>query len=561
MHGKTIVIGLLLITALWGCGGPPQQNAPAPKAPDAASPGGILEAASNTAPEAMGEPVDGDWIVSRLLSDMPTLNPILSSHDAMAKTLTDLIYEGLLKRDNATWEMKPNLAESYEESPDHLVYTFHLRTDVKFSDGVPFTAEDIKFTYDVLMAPTTDSLPLRNYFDNVASCEVLDPYTVRFTCKEPYFKTLISLSEDIKALPKHIFSAGEINKHPNNRKPVGTGPFVMETWDTNQRVIMVRNENYWGVKPHVVKRLYKIITDDNAALQSLERGELDIMGMTPDQWVNQAARPEFEARFNKLTYYTPSHGYIGWNMRRPQFADKRVRQAMTMLLNRDLILETIMRGLGVVVTNSFFVDSPEYNKELKPWPFDPEQAKKQLEEAGWVDSNGDGIRDKDGAPFRFEFLVPSGSPETEQLATVYKEDLAKAGVEMNIRLLEWATFVETTHNLKFDAMIMGWQLDPEQDPYQIWHSSQAEQGSNYPGLKNPEVDRIIEEARREFDHAKRSEMYHRMSAIIHDEQPYTFLFCMKARAALDKRFQNVKVYPLGLDGKEWWVPAELQKYK
>lgn len=505
--------------------------------------------------------MDGDWAVSRLPYEMATLNPLLSSHCALAKTLTDLIYEGLLRRDNATMEMGPNLAESYDESPDHLVYTFHLRKDVKFSDGVPLTAEDVKFSFDMIMAPANDTLPLRNYFANVAQCDMLDPYTVRFTCKEPYFKTSISLGEDLRVLPKHIFAEGEFNKHPNNRKPIGSGPFVLQTWDTNQQVILLRNEAYWGTKPHIVKRLYKIVTDDNAGMQLLTRGELDVMSPTTDQWVNQVSKPEFAARFNKFAYYTPNHSYICWNMRRPVFADKRVRQAMTMLLDRELILKTIFNGLGVVVSNSFFINTAEYNKELTPWPFDPARAHQLLDEAGWKDSDGDGVRDKEGAPLRFEFLVPSGSPAVEAMVTVYKEELGKAGVQMDIRLLEWATFVETTHNLNFDAMSMAWQLDPEQDPYQVWHSSQAKEGSNYPGFMNPEVDKIIEDARKEFDREKRIEMYHRMSAIIHEEQPYTFLFCMKARAVIDKRFQNVHAYPLGFDSREWWVPQDLQKYK
>ncbi len=547
-YAIAILLSGALGAILAGCGEP---VAP-PESPAAAT------AAGGSAP---GDPVDGDWIVYRLPYEMATLNPLLSSHGALAKNLTDLIYEGLLKRDNTTWEMRPNLAESCEESEDHLAYTFRLRQNVQFSDGTPFTAEDVKFTFDILNNPAVDSLPLRNYFSNVDRCEILDPNTVRFICKEPYFKTRIAIGEDLKILPKHIFSQGDFNKHPNNRKPIGTGPYVLQTWDTNQQVILLRNENYWGQKPHIVKRLYKIIVDDAAAMQELQRQQLDIMALTPDQWVKQASTPEFERKFNKLTYYTPSHGYIGWNMRKPQFSDKRVRQAMTMLLDRNLILETILQGFGKIVTNDFFVDSVEYNRDIKPWPFDPRRAKQQLDEAGWIDSDGDGVREKDGVKFEFDMLVPSGSPETEALITVFKEQTDKAGIRMNIRLQEWATFVETVQNRKFDAMIMGWQLDPEQDPYQIWHSSQAEKGSNYPGLNDPEVDRLMEEARREFDLEKRAVLYHRMSEIISDEQPYTFLFCPMLKVVIDKRFQNVNVYRLGLDAREWWVPLNLQRYK
>jgi peptide/nickel transport system substrate-binding protein len=509
-----------------------------------------------------GTPVDGDWLVSRLPDEMAHLNPLVSN-DAYGRAIYEQIYESLLKRNNKTLEMGPGLAESYDISPDHLTYTFKIRDGVKFTDGVPLTAEDVKFSFDKLMDPAVDAADLRNYFISVERCEVVDPLTVRFVCKEPYFKMLIELGEDLKVVPKHIFETGDFNTHPNNRQPIGSGPFMMPPggWKTNQEITLVRNENYWGTKPHIVKRVYKIITDDNAAFQLLERGELDMMALTPDQWERQASRPEFEAKFDKLAYYVPFHSYIGWNMRKPQLSDKRVRRALTMLLNRDLILDRIFYGMGMVVSNSFFIESIEYDKNLKPLPFDPAAAKKLLDEAGWKDTNGDGVRDKDGIPLRFEFLLGANNPEAEQMATVYKEELKKAGIDMTIRSLEWATFIDSIQKRQFDACMLGWSLDPEQDPYQIWHSSQADKGSNYPGFKNAEADKIIEDARKEFDHAKRAEMYHRLSEIIDEEQPYTYLFCTKARAAIDKRFRNVQAYPLGFDALEWWVPKELQKYK
>ncbi len=567
MKLRTFVLwtGVLACILAVGCSGPAPQK-PAETPPSAATPmsGSDMAMTTTAAPARAdaGEPVDGDWIVRRLPYEMATLNPVLSSHGALARYITKEIYEGLLIRDQETWEMKPCLAESYEVSDDHLSYTFHLRKGVTFSDGAPFTAADVKFSYDMIMKPENDTLSLRNYFQAIQGCEILDEYTVRFSCKEPYFKTLITLGEDLHILPKHIFEEGDFNKHPNNREPIGTGPYVLETWETNQRVILNRNKNYWGEKPHLLRIMFKIITDDNAAMQVLERGEIDLMALTPDQWANQATKPEFEAKFDKYTYYRPYHGYMGWNMRRPQLSDKRVRQALTMLLDRELILETIFRGLGKVVTNSFFIDSLEYDKDIAPWPFDPRRARKLLDEAGWTDSDNDGVRDKEGVRLEFDVLVPSGSPETEALVTVFKEETDKAGIVMNIRMQEWATFVETVQDLKFDAMLMGWSLDPEQDPYQIWHSSQREKrGSNYPGLNNPEVDRLIEEARREFDVEKRAKLYHQMSAIIHEEQPYTFLFALKVRAAVDKRFENINVYRLGIKPREWWVPKAKQRHE
>ena len=171
-------------------------------------------------------------------------------------------------------------------------------------------------------------------------------------------------------------------------------------------------------------------------------------------------------------------------------------------------------------------------------------------------------RDKDGVDFRFELMLTNAQTEAEQIATLFQEELKRAGIQMNIRQLEWATFLQSVKELEFDACMMGWSLVPYPDPYQLWHSSQAvKNGSNAVGFVNAEADAIMEAARLEFDHDKRIEMYHRFHAILHEEQPYTFLFCRQALVAVDKRFQNVNVYPFGLDSKEWWTPIAMQRYK
>jgi peptide/nickel transport system substrate-binding protein len=328
-------------------------------------------------------------------------------------------------------------------------------------------------------------------------------------------------------------------------------------------ITLARNEKYWKEKPHIMKRVFRFITNANAACQVLERQEMDYMNfqVSPELWVTRASKPEFEAKFNKYKYYGSSYSYVGWNLRHTQFQDKMVRRALTMLLDRKLILETIYYGLGKQVTGEFFVESPEYDASIQPWPFDPEQARQLLDGAGWKDTDGDGIRDKGGTPFQFELLTRAGSPEDDQIATVYQEELKRAGIQMTIRSLEWATFLERVDSRNYDAVRLAWsQPFIEGDPYQVWHSSQADKGSNFVGFKNNEADRIMEQARLEFDQAKRVAMYHRFDAILHDEQPYTFLFCIQELEALDKRFAGVKVYKFGLDSREWWVPANLQRY-
>ena len=176
------------------------------------------------------------------------------------------------------------------------------------------------------------------------------------------------------------------------------------------------------------------------------------------------------------------------------------------------------------------------------------------------DSDGDGIRDKDGVAFRFEFLLPTGSETGEKIATILKEELSRSGIDMSIRKIEWAVFIQSITERKFDAVTLGWSLGVESDPYQLWHSSQAEEGSNFVGFKNPRADVLIEEAREEFSRPKRIKKYEEFSRILHEEQPYTFLFARKSTVVVHRRFHNVRLYPLGFDTREWFVPEGLRKY-
>jgi peptide/nickel transport system substrate-binding protein len=559
---ERFAVAVLMLSCLlpFGCGGAPPagEAAPAAAAPDAAASPDVTAQAASTE-----EPVQGDWLVTQLPAEMPHLNPYTSS-DAYATRVMGYMFEGLLERDPDTLEMKPWIAASWEESEDHLVYTFHLRKDVTFSDGQPLTAHDVKFSFDTLKNPEVDAPHARNYFESVDSCEVVDDYTVRYTCNKPYFLHLVMLGS-LEILPKHIYEKGDFNKD-HLRTPVGSGPYVLEKWETGQRILLARSANYWNAAQRPAwfdKHVFTIITDDNAAFQVLMRGDLDVMALRPEDWVDRANTPKFNERLEKYSFFTPAYGYIGWNARKPQFADKRVRRALTMLLDRPTILEKIYYGLAKPISAGLLPGTPEYDDTIQPWPFDPPGAVALLEEAGWKDTDGDGVRDKDGVPFRFEVMMTDGNPSTERILTVFQEELGRAGIVLNIRVSDWASMVERVQKREFESMVMGWQMTPDPDEYQLWHSSQTEQGSNYVGFNNPEADQIIEQNRVSFDHEERIRLMHRFHAIMHEEQPYTFLFAPKALVAVDKRIQGVvfhnlvPVYPRW----EWFVPRAMQRYK
>jgi peptide/nickel transport system substrate-binding protein len=503
---------------------------------------------------------EGDWLIYHIGAEPATLNPITGTDVYESMIDSGNVYETLVKRDNATLDLVPLLAESWKISDDKLTYTFHIRKGIKWQDGVPFTSQDVVFSYSKIMDPQVDAPHLRNYYKDIKSVEAVDELTVKFTYSRPYFLAL-EFCGGMPIVPKHIFEKGDFNTNEAGRHPIGTGPYRFVNWNTGREIVLQKNQDYWGEKPHLDRIVFRIINDPTVAFQVLKREELDLMALTPIQWSRQSDTENFSRKFDKLSYFTPNYSFIGWNTRKPYFSDKRVRIAMTHLVNRELILEKILFNLGTIVTNPFYINSPEYDKTIEPYSYDPGKAKALLDQAGWVDHDGDGIRDKDGVKFEFEFLIPNGSETGDKISTILKDELDKVGIVMNIRNTEWAVFTTRLNERKFDAVTLGWSMGVENDPYQIWHSSQIEQGSNFVGFANKEADNLIDAARIEFDRDKRIELYRKFSEIVHEEQPYTFLFCRESTVALNKRFKGVVVYPLGLDPREWFVPPLLRKYE
>lgn len=546
LMGVVMAIGLILSGA--GCAGEGKQTREI---------GEILTEYGTDVP-----PEYGDWLMLHLPAEMPHLNP-LTSTDYYASTVLSWIFDNLLDRDPRTMEDLPNLAKSWEISDDHLTYTFYLRDDVTFSDGVPLTAHDVKFTFDKVMDPMVDAPHLRSYYVDITNCEVVDDYTVRFHCSKPYYRHLVMLG-GVGIMPRHIYGEGDFNNHPNNRKPIGSGMYTLETWETGQRIMLVRNPTYWGRKvkgwPYFDKITYTIIPNENTAFQVLSRGDLDFMSMQPELFMRRANTPKFKAQFNRFAYSRPAYNYIGWNLRKPMFSDKQTRLALTMFLDRELICNEIYYGQAIVVSSQFMPGSPEHNNSLNPVPYDPEKAKQLLLEAGWKDSNGDGILDRNGIAFMFEVATTNQNPLAEKILTIFKEELARAGITLIIRPMEWASLLERVDKREFDAILMGWSMPPDPDPYQVWHSSQAESGSNYIGFINEESDRLIEAARVSFNRQERIALYHRFQEILHEEQPYLFLLAPKVLAAGDKRIHGFRVYPFGIDQREWFVPSAMQRY-
>ena len=545
-----------------------------------------------------GAPVTGDWLVIHSLSDPEQLNP-LTSNDASSSEVLGFVFESLLTREPRTLELKPLVATARPEiSQDKLTYTFKIRKDVRFQDGRPLTGEDVLFSVKAIKCPFVNAPFLRVYFNSLIDAELIDPHTVRFVTKEPYFLnesvlggillmprhyydpenllqrlTVRDLTRDPEKLPSEAKKFADQFNRNFNRDPLGSGPYKFGGWKTGREIELLRDLNYWGNgkesidQPHLDRLKFRVVNNMDAALVRLKSGSLDFMeALQPVQVVRGTNSERFNREFKKYEYYAPTYTYIGWNNEHPIFRDKRVRQAMTYLTDRKQIVKSVLFGLGEVVDSHIYFFRPEYDKSLKSYPFDPQKALALLNEAGWRDSDGDGVLDKviDGkkVPLRFEIKVNSGNAVRKSVALVLLDELKKHGIAASVRELDWTIFLNDVKNHQFDAVVLGWQMSTtEPDAYQVWHSSQAaNKGSNAISYKNARVDEILEAYRREFDPQKRIQMYKEFQEIIHDEQPYTFLYVGKRVSAVHRRFQGVEVFPDGLRPIDWWVPVARQKY-
>jgi len=554
--------------------------------------------------QAEAQPVTGDWLVSHILSDPESLNP-LTSNDATSSSILGYIFESFLTRDPKTLEIKPALAtERPQISDDKLTYTFSIRRDAHFQDGQPLSGQDVLFSLKVIKNPWVNAPFRRVYYQSLVQAELLDDWTIRLIAKEPYFRNE-SILGGFDILPRHYYDPegllsslsvaqlatlqpGEGTANPEadkarqfaeqfnknfSRHPMGSGPYQLQHWKTGQEVVLVRDPNYWGTgkdgidQVYIDKRVMRVFNNAAAALVALKASELDTMDLQPLQHLRQTKGSRFTKKFDKHVYFSPGYIYIGWNNVHPIFRDTRVRQAMTYLTNRKQMVKTILFELGEVVDGPVYLFRPEYDKTLYSHPYEPQKARQLLGEAGWADTDGDGILDKviegNKVPFKFEIKFNSGNDIRKSVALTLQDELKKHGIEVTVRQLDWTIYLDDVRNHKFDAMILGWAMPiTEPDGYQVWHSSQAQnKGSNAISFKNERADQLLEENRRTFDPQKRIELYREFQQILNVEQPYTFLFIQKSVLAVDKRFHNVTLYPGGPRPLEWWVPKSLQRYE
>ena len=425
------------------------------------------------------------------------------------------------------------------------VIVFYLRPGIKFHDGHVLDAEDVRFTYESIMNPRNLS-PRAADYEPVKAVEVLDPLTVRIVYKRLYSPAFGTWYMGI--LPQHLLNsaalkaeAERLGKDPQNftmrhssfnRNPIGCGPFVFREWKSDQFIRLDRFEGYWEGPPNYQQYVYRIIPDLLTQEMEFYAGTVDSYAVQP----HQVQRLKRDDRFQNFSGTSFGYTYIGYNMRRKPFDDRRVRLALGMAIDVNKIIKFILHGQGARITGPFVKQTDFYNQAIQPLPYDPQGALRLLAEAGWR-RNGQGWLEKDGKRLQFTLITNSGNDLRKAILAVAQDAWKQIGIDVRTDLVEWSVFIQKRVNqLDFDALVLGWSMGIDPDLYQIWHSSQTEpQRLNFVGFANDEADELIVRIRQEYDHDQQVAYCHRLHAIIADQQPYTFLYVSKWTAVLDKR--------------------------
>jgi len=497
------------------------------------------------------------------------LNPV-GSTDASASTVKGYINESLLTKDIVNNDWQPSLATEWSLSKDKMVYTFKLRKGVKFHDGVEFTAKDVKFSYDIIFKDKFNTIAVRPYYEGISEVKIIDDYTVQFIAKDKNWQNF-DTAAGMDIYPKHFYERDE-KKSFFNKTLNGTGPYKLENYSRGNRIVLVKNEDWWGntipnQKEWKFKKIVlRFVSDSSVSLEMLKKGSLDYLGFQPEMYVKKAVGDEWGKSVHKvLTYNKTPKGYnfIGWNMKHPILKDRNVRKALYHLVNRKLMIDKFEYGYSVPAQGPIYPGSPYASSDIKPIEFDPKLALKLLKESGWRDTDGDNILDKviDGKKTKFSITIMEPYDGFMKYLTVFKEDAKKAGVEINIKLIEWNSFVKLLEERKFDACRLAWSVPLDWNPIQIWHTDSFKGGSNFIGFSSPEADELMTIAKFIHDRDERVKLLQRVEKIIVDEYPYVwFTYKSSTMYGYTNRIKReVDTYNYGIGSSFWDFKSEMRK--
>ena len=469
------------------------------------------------------------------------LNPILST-DKTSSDVAQWMFNGLIKYDKDA-NIMTDLAESYT-FVDDTTLIFKLRRDVQWSDGAPFSAKDVLFTYEMITSPKIFT-PYASSFMHILHVKMLDAFTVEVKYKYPYFKALEVWMMEI--LPEHLLkNETDLMTSKFNQKPLGTGPYTLSQFNISKDIVLAANPNYFIHKPNIDEIIFHYLPDRSAEFLMLKTKKLDLGSLTPLQLERQIDE-DFRKHYTIYEEISHVYTYMGFNLTSEKFKDPRVREALSLAIDRQELVDILYFGHGKVSTGPFLPGTGAYNEKIKAPTPDIQKAKALLKEAGYDEKH----------PLEFE-LSTSANGSGSYSAQILQHQLKRVGVVMKLRIMEWQAFLNTVVLPRnFDAVLMAWSMGLKPDAYTIWHSESIRKGGfNFIGYENAEVDKLINEAEKIVDQDKFDALYQEIFAKIVADNPYLFLVIPNDITAVNKEITPVSSSIIGVmhNAIDWIKP-------
>ncbi len=501
---------------------------------------------------------DGGHIVFGTIGEASNLIPYMAT-DSASHDVAGLLFVSLLRYDK-NLQIENFAAKSHSIDDDGKLLRFTLHEGILWEDGVELTADDVEFTWKIVTDPKSAS-PYAEDFLAVKEFRKTGRYSFEIYYEKYFARALSSWMSAI--LPKHILEGQDLRNTSFSRKPIGAGPYRLKNWDAGLRITLRAAPTYFLGNPHIDTVTYRIIPDISTMFLETRAGRLDVMNLTPQQYLRQTSGPMWDKEFHKYRYLSSMYVFMGFNMLHPFFKDVRMRRAISYAIDREGIVKGVLMGQGVPAFGPYKPGSWAYHNELQAIKQNIDKSKTLLKELGFADSDGDGILEKNGQDLSFTILTNQGNEQRILTAIVIQSQLKAVGIDVQIRTVEWAAFIkEFVDKGSFDAVILGWTIGQDPDIFEVWHSTKAKSGGlNFTRYINPKLDELLETARATPNVQRRKELYYELQEVMANEQPYCFLFVPYALPVVQSRFRGIDPALAGImyNFDEWWVPKYLQR--
>jgi peptide/nickel transport system substrate-binding protein len=473
-------------------------------------------------------PLRGGRVIVATFADVTTFNDYQSAGEVTESEIIDLLYPTLMV-EQPDYRLHPpsftpRLATSWDFSPDGRSLTFHLRPDARWSDGVPITADDVRFTFTAQKDPRVGwtDMELKDFISDV---QVVDPLTVRFVFSRAYPYQLMD-ANDGHIVPAHAFGKVPFKRWRTAEFEPGLvtgGPFRLAGHTPQQTIILERDPMYWGApRPYLDRLVFRVLPEIGSQLGQLLSGEVQLVPVVPPA---EAARVQGNPDVRLVEFPSRTYGLVFWNNRHPLFADGRVRRALSLAINRKALVDTAFQGHARLSNGPVLSSMWAYNMSLPQLPYDPGQATELFAQAGWRPAGSNATLRLGETRFVFDLLYPAGNTMRQQMAVLIQSDLARLGVQVRPVQVEFTSLIARLESGNYDAVIWAWTEATKVDLTALWATpGQTEGTDNYLGYSNPELDRVIAAAREETDLARTKALLDRAQALIVEDQPVTFLY-------------------------------------